>query len=54
MLFKYYSGPERRLQQRRHILDRRDLLRWSPEDKDRRSSENGRRKLDNAKSMWVQ
>ena len=54
MLLKHYSGPERRQQQRRHILDRRDLLRWPPEDQERRTQATGRRKLDQAKSVWDQ
>ncbi|MBO1518189.1 hypothetical protein [Oceanisphaera pacifica] len=54
MLLKYYSGMERRQRQRRQILDRRDLLRWPPDEQDRRILAHGRRKIDNAKSMWDQ
>lgn len=53
-MLKHYSGPERRQQQRRYILDRRDLLRWPPEDKERRTVIEGRRKVDRAKSLWAQ
>lgn len=52
-MFKYYWGPERRQQQRRHILDRRDLLRWQPESQTRRSQVS-RRHLDSAKTLWDQ
>ncbi|MGO1246635.1 MAG: hypothetical protein ACTHY5_01745 [Oceanisphaera sp.] len=54
MLLKYYSGIERRSYQRRHMPDRRDCLRWGVEGEERRARTNGRRKLDNAKSMWHQ
>ncbi|WP_417616506.1 hypothetical protein [Oceanisphaera sp.] len=53
-MLKHYSGPERRQQQRRRILDRRDLLRWPPEDQERRMQSPGRRKVDQAKSLWGQ
>ncbi len=32
-----YQGPERRKGERRQIPDRRELLRWEPDKKDRRS-----------------
>lgn len=53
-MLKHYSGSERRQQHRRSILDRRDLLRWPPEDRDRRMQTVGRRKIDQAKSLWDQ
>ncbi|MCG7878447.1 MAG: hypothetical protein AB2672_17840 [Candidatus Thiodiazotropha endolucinida] len=38
-----YSGPERRIEQRRKIVDRRELIRFEP-DKEPRRKGHGRRK----------
>lgn len=38
-----YSGPERRIEQRRMIVDRRELIRFEP-DKEPRRKGHGRRK----------
>jgi hypothetical protein len=53
VMLKHYSGPERRQQSRRQILDRRDLIRWEPDHHERRQLR-GRRTVDNARTLWDQ
>ncbi|MFP2768739.1 hypothetical protein [Oceanisphaera sp. KMM 10153] len=52
-MLKHYSGTERRQAHRRQILDRRDLIRWEPDQHERRQLR-GRRTADNAKTLWDQ
>ncbi len=42
-----YNGPERRIEQRRKIPDRRDMLRFEPSKTPRRSGKDRR-----VKSVW--
>ncbi|GAB4351570.1 MAG: hypothetical protein Kow006_15580 [Gammaproteobacteria bacterium] len=47
---KSYDGPERRVEQRRKIPDRRQMVRFEPEKEPRRKLK-GRRKEDGA-DVW--
>jgi hypothetical protein len=44
-----YSGPDRRIEQRRKAIDRRDMIRFEPEKNPRRSGSD-RRKV--GKDEW--
>lgn len=46
-----YQGPERRREQRRRIVDRRQMIRWEPDKEDRRLDD-GRRKDDIQIPYW--
>lgn len=47
-----YQGPERRREQRRRIVDRRTLIRWEPDKRDRRR-DGGRRENDEIRPRWL-